>query len=302
MQKMPTSGTREIFAGSDTFRVRAEVLPGFVRLTCENLVASPLTISLAMAGQGIAPLTPLPAISLQGWGERAIVVAYTAPREALLEVVGIACENGDTLLARASLAVPKASLDDFREWTTWARVVSWLSRSPVDLPGKEADIARLLSVHGNTLPVEALPGEFDIACSCPAIPAIVAAGPAGCELYCAEPTTGTRLTGIASGEVGSQRRALVQVGIAIAKVTDLIDINWEIGDILTILGDIGRLLPQAGVPASTVTPLVQILANIPGRTVTDLPKPTLAALSQGLARLERAVAEGADGIDNGVGS
>ena len=279
--------TRDLYLGSEVLRLRVEVVPGFVRVTCENLTAIPAEVSVAAAGAGLRVLSSLLPLSLPGWGEQALLMAYETPRPTLLEVVAITCDGLDALLARASLLVPVAASNCLASWGSWARARAWLPPATLAQPARGEDVARVLGVLGEVIAVENVPPEYDLAWASLAIPALVAVGPARADLFTANPDLARRCEDMADGETSSRRRALVQVGIAIAKVIDLVDINWELADILTTLGEIGRLLPQAGVPASAVTPLMQLLARTTGRKVEDLDKSSQAALARGIGRLER---------------
>ncbi len=283
---------RDLCDGSDVIRLRAEAMPGFIRVTSQNLTGTPHDISIAMSAPNLEVLSSLPPVHLPAWGEVPVVVAYESRRASLLQLVAVTWDGQDSLLTRAAVPVPVAASKTLAHWGQWVRASAWIPPTRIDSDVDSRAIARVLECFGVAIPVDNLPPEYDAAWACVAIPALVAVGPVHGEFFTADPALARRCATIGAAETPSRRRALVQVGIAIAKIFDYIDINWELADILTVLGDLGRLLPQAGVPASAISPLVQLLSGVSGQNVGDLDTSARAALSRGLGQLERLAAGG----------
>ncbi len=278
--------------GSEALRLQLAAVPGFFHISCENRTGSPLGVSIAVTAPHFILWSNLPPLSVPAWGERAMVGNYESPRASVLQVSGLFSDGRDALITRASIPIPVSPRGILKGWGAWSRASAWVPPMVVD-PDMDGNlVTRILECHGPLIPINNLPPEYDSAWACVTIPALIAVGPARKDFFTADPDFGRRCIYASRGGSPSSRRALVQVGIAIAKIIDFIDINWELADILTALEDLGRLLPQAGIPASAVSPLVQLLAGVPGRKVEDLDKSVMAALSQGIGRLERLASSG----------
>ncbi len=278
--------------GSDVLRLQLAAVPGFFRVTCVNLTGTPLEVSIAVTAPHFVLLSNFPPVSLPAWGERAVVGNYESAQASMLRVAALSSDGRDALIAQASIPVPVSPRGVLKSWGAWMRASAWVTPVALDQGIDGAAITRILECHGALVPMNNLPPEYDSAWACPSIPALLALGPARQDLFVADPEFGQRYVNACRGGNPISRRALVQVGIAIAKIMDFIDINWELADILTALGNLGRLLPEAGIPTSAVSPLVQLLAGVPGKKVEDLDKSVQVALSQGIGRLERLAACG----------